>query len=67
MDCTFSSSPKPIEVKFNNLSLVPIREADRFDNYVIAVTIPGQPRPYTLIINNGYCSPVAVECKSFLL
>ncbi|XP_065846288.1 uncharacterized protein [Oscarella lobularis] len=62
VDCTFSSSPKPIEVKFNNLSLVPIREADRFDNYVIAVTIPGQPRPYTLIINNGYCSPVAVEC-----
>ena len=66
VNCIFSSSPKPTEVRFNN-QLVPVNEAVVFDNYVnyvVSVPISGQPRQ--LMISNKYSSPILVKCESFL-
>ena len=63
VNCTFSSSPRPTEVKFDN-QLVPVKEAVGFENYVISVSIHGKPRQYALMISNGCSSPILVECES---
>ncbi|XP_065826777.1 uncharacterized protein [Oscarella lobularis] len=63
VNCIFSSSPKPTEVRFNN-QLVPVNEAVVFDNYVnyvVSVPISGQPRQ--LMISNKYSSPILVKCN----
>ncbi|XP_065845801.1 uncharacterized protein [Oscarella lobularis] len=60
-NCTFTSSPKPTEVKFDNQSPRLVKEGP--NNYSVSVMIPGKPRHYRLMISNGYSSPLRVECN----